>query len=141
MASRAGVTGPIDPAPPDLPDELEVLAHAPADLRQAELRACTLRGLALAGGIAHDLQVIESRLDDADFAAAEMRGIRLRDAHVAGGSWANADAGAADMRRVELRDVRLTGTTLASCTLFDVTFARCRLDLANVRFGRLLRVR
>jgi hypothetical protein len=59
MAPRAGATGPSDPVPPDLPDELEVLAHTPADLRGAELRACSLRGLALAGGTAHDLQVVE----------------------------------------------------------------------------------
>jgi uncharacterized protein YjbI with pentapeptide repeats len=141
MAPRAAATGPSDPIPPDLPDELDALADAPADLRGAELRACRLRGLALAGGTAHDLHVIESRLDDADLAGAQVRGVRLRDAYVAGGSWANADAGSADMRRVELRDVRLTGMTLAGCALTDVTFAGCRLDLANVRFGQLVRVR
>lgn len=70
-----------------------------------------------------------------------MRGAGLRDAQVLRGSWANADVDSGRMRRAELRDVRLTGATLANCSFEDVAFVGCRLDLANLRFGRLLRVR
>lgn len=45
------------------------------------------------------------------------------------------------MRRVALAEVRLTGVVLANAALEDVTFTGCRLDLANLRFARLTRVR
>ena len=45
------------------------------------------------------------------------------------------------MRRVELREMRLTGVMLANAQLEDVVFTRCRVDLANLRFARLVRVR
>jgi uncharacterized protein YjbI with pentapeptide repeats len=122
----------LPPAAVDLPDELDPLDEAPADLRGLELTGRLLR--------AHDLRIVESRLEDVDASETELPGATWRDVGVTRGSWAGANASSSRLERVAFEGVRLTGITLSSGSLTDAAFVDCRIDLAGFRFTELRNV-
>jgi uncharacterized protein YjbI with pentapeptide repeats len=115
-----GWKAPIEPAPPDLPEQL-------TPLREVFARA--------------DLQIAECRLEDVDLSASVLKGMSMKDVVVLGGTWANADLSNANLLRVEMRGVRLTGAILSGSKMSDVSFIDCRMDLTVIRFSELERVR
>jgi len=138
---RTRVKRPVAPEPPDVADELGILAEAPLDLRGVQILEQHLVGLDLADWNGEGLQLVECRAENVDLSGATLRRSSMRDVVVDGGSWANVDVREASLQRVELRNVRLTGAVLAGVSLRDVSFVECRMDLAAIRFGRLERVR
>ena len=138
---RTRAKRPVAPAPPDLTDELELVAGAPADLGALQALEQRLVGLDLSGRSGDGLRLFESRVEDVDLSGSTLRRASMRDVVVDGGTWANVDASNASMHRVEMRGVRLTGAGLAGVSLRDVSFVDCRMDLCSMRFARLERVR
>jgi uncharacterized protein YjbI with pentapeptide repeats len=138
---RTRVKRPVAPAPPDMADELRILAEAPLDLRGVQILEQHLVGLDLSDRNGEGVQLVECRAENVDLSGAVLRRASMRDVVVDGGSWANVDVTEATLQRVELRSVRLTGAVLAGVSLRDVSFVDCRMDLSAIRFGRLERVR
>jgi uncharacterized protein YjbI with pentapeptide repeats len=131
---------PIEPATPDLPEELEA-AELPDVLARAELEACLIEGVDLTERDASQLSLVESRLVHVDLAGSTLRNATLRDLIVEEGSWANVRASNASLRRLRFERVRLTGADLGGASIEDVTFVDCRIDLASFRASKLAGVR
>jgi uncharacterized protein YjbI with pentapeptide repeats len=131
---------PVEPATPDLPEELDV-SELPADLARGDLEACLLEGLDLSERDASRLALVESRLVRVDLTGSSLRNATLRDLVVEEGSWANVRASNASLRRLRFERVRLTGADLGGTSIEDVTFVDCRIDLASFRAAKLAHVR
>ncbi len=86
---RTRAERPVAPAPPDLTDELALVAEAPIDLRALRALEHRLVGLDLSGRNGDGLQLVESRVEDVDFSDSTLRRASMRDVVVDGGSWAN----------------------------------------------------
>jgi len=95
---------PLPPAAADLPSELEPLDAAPTDLRGLELAGRLIRKVDLSERPAHDLRIVESRLEDVDASETELPGAALRDVVVTRGSWAGANASSSRLERSRSRE-------------------------------------
>lgn len=65
----------------------------------------------------------------------------LYDLELRGVDAANVQLNEAGWRRSQLTDCRMTGLDVSSGVLSDVTFSGCLMDLTNLRFAKLTRVR
>src|SRR3954447_20593847 len=130
---------PADPAPADIPEELA--RWASASLVDVELDGVLAEGLAAAGATATGLRIAESRVVDTDLSEASMERAILRDVGWAGGSLSNAQLRDARITRSRMEGVRATGLDLTRCSLDNVVFVDCRLDLALFRASSMDRVR
>lgn len=133
-------TAPLLPATADLPGALEAVGEVPADLRGLELIGRLVRKLDLSERDAHDIRIVESRLEDVEASSAHMPGATIRDVVVTRGSWAGANARSSRLERVQFEGARLTGLAAQSASLTDVAFVDCRIDLASFRFAELRNV-
>ena len=130
---------PHEPKRPDVSADLA--ARDLADERLIGLRV----GEAELGGdlserAAADLRLQDVRLRNLDLTGTEAPGLRLTDAIVAGGSWANLRAARGSLTRVAAGELRATGADFTEAVLKDVAFEDARLDLATFRFAKLERV-
>jgi fluoroquinolone resistance protein len=132
---------PIEPAAPDLPEELGAPPELPDVLARGELEACLLERLDLSERDASLLTLVESRLLHVDLTGARLQNATLRDVAIEEGSWANAGAANATLRRMQFEGVRLTGADLGGASIEDAAFVECRIDLASFRAAKLTRVR
>ena len=133
-------SAPVAPEPPGLPDDLPA-AEVPPELHDVVLERCLIENLDLSNRETSRLEVLESRLVQADLSGSNLTGGAARDLIAIGGSWANSRADGARLSRVQFENVRLTGISLANSSIQDATFVECRVDLASFRFAKLERVR
>lgn len=94
----------------------------------------------VAGNAAHDLSLERVRLANVNLDSVAARGVKLRDAVVVDGSWANLEAVASTVARIEATGIRATGANFSDADVSDALFDRCRFDLALFRFATLNRV-
>jgi uncharacterized protein YjbI with pentapeptide repeats len=137
---RSTNVAPLEPSPPDLPEDLARRA-LPDGLAGVELTAFAFDGDEAAGPDATAIEVAECSFSRVDLSGVGLRRASIRDCLVEGGSWANVDATEAVLRRLRVRGVRLTGATFVRARLEDVVFVDCRMDFASLRFAELERVR
>jgi uncharacterized protein YjbI with pentapeptide repeats len=127
------------PAPPRLPAQFEALDLASGVLvDEARLEDVALHGIVPPGTVARSAGIAGARVGGS-LARARLPALHLRDAEV-GVDLANLDAHKAELHRVVLGDCRLTGAQLVEASIRDVTFLRCRLDLAVLAGATLERV-
>jgi len=130
---------PADPVAPDIAEELA--SWTSASLIDEELDGVLAEGVAAAGATATGLRIAESRVVDTDLSEASMERAVVRDVGWTGGSLANARQRDARITRSRVEAVRATGLDLTRCSLDNVVFVDCRLDLALFRASSMDRVR
>ena len=131
------MSGPAEPAPPDLPPRLEPLDLSSSRRRGQRAGPGLVEAATPTDADAHDLRLRDVVLRDVDLGGSRLVGADLLDVVVERGSLSNAVAREATLRRVAATGTRATGLDLTESVLRDVGFEDCRLDLALFRFARL----
>lgn len=89
---------------------------------------------------AKSVAIHEARLDKVLFTGAGLEKLDMQDVMIKGGDWSGAHCASGGWLRVACNSVRMAGIDLSECTVKDVIFSGCRLDLANFRNTTLTRV-
>jgi hypothetical protein len=95
----------------------------------------------LTGVVAHDVEILECVIEQAQLTSARLEGATIVDTLFDGCQMSGAALRDATLKRVELRNCRLSSLDLSGSRLQDVTFTDCRLDWANLRSTTGERVR
>src|SRR5277367_739003 len=118
------------PRPPSLPPELEpgVIDSLDHDETYAELE---LAEAALAGEHANGVRLDTVRLRTVDLSGSRLEHLSLTNAELSACDLSNVAAPRAELSCVTIDGGRLTGLRFTESDLRDVTFTRCRIDLAS----------
>lgn len=122
------IDGPLTSLP-GLPTDDELIADA--DLSGSEWTGAQLDGVDLSGCRGRSLSAPQC-----DWDHSQWSDVVLESSDLAASAW--RDSG---WQRAELCECRLTGVILSGCSLEDVSFRGCVLDMAQFRQARLRRVR
>jgi uncharacterized protein YjbI with pentapeptide repeats len=127
---------------PRLPTQLE---HS-TDLRQLLMSDRTINAIEyvsqdITNFSARSAIINESILDRLSAAEANLERLSLTQVSITRGELTATNCEASTWQTVKLKDTRCSGLKLQTGTLKDVTFANCKLDLANFRYTKLERVR
>lgn len=137
------------PRPPQRPRvQRAVAAELAPDLiepgvttRDLVLTELELTDEILAGTTAEYAELSGSRFSGVRLNESSWRHSGITDCSFSRCDFAGADFGECGWRRVEITDSRLTGTVLATCRIKDTVISDSVIDLGNVRFADLRRVR
>lgn len=133
---------PKAPFAPRLSAELAPVAPGPTEFAtDLVLEDADWRDAAMAGERAEFAEITTSRLGASDFSGSDWYRSSWIDVDSDGLDLANAQFTECGLRRVALRNGRLTGIGLAGCAIEDTLVSGCVVDLANLRFAKLTRVR
>ncbi len=124
-------------AAPDLPSELPtpmLLEDLKNDRHVSEIALSDWNQMGKSGsGITFDSLI----LDRANLSSTTLRGLRIRDARLLRPDLSNANWSPSTLERVEILDGRLTGLKALEASFQDVSFVRCKADLAQFRHASL----
>jgi uncharacterized protein YjbI with pentapeptide repeats len=126
---------PGAPEPPRLPDALNPLEAAPGadDFDGASWYQVLLEGVDLSGARVEEAEIEGCRLVRVGLAGADIGYLTVVDSEIDNGDWANAVFESCGLRRVLVKESRMTGLSFIDGMVRDVEFRDSKLDLTNWR--------
>jgi uncharacterized protein YjbI with pentapeptide repeats len=120
------------PTAPDIPDELATAAVPDLDLDDGVVHAgLAVSDLDLSGREAAGVEFDQCRYAGVSLGNVALRRATIRDVEFNRCDLANMRARDSSMLRVAVNASRMTGVAWLACTLRDVVFSGCRIDLAS----------
>lgn len=127
-------------AAPKLPPSLDDIT---VDVLQTDdiYEAVRIRKLVAPAARAFNVSFDECELHKPLLQSAMLEKLQLRDVRFMGGDCTAVNSSDGGVLRVRFDDVRMTGFDASRSKYKDVTFANCKLDMANFRFAKLTNIR
>lgn len=126
-----------EPAAPDIPDDLTEASSDEAELDDGVVQAgLAVSDLDLSGREAAGAELDQCRYTTVSFAGVQMRRATIRDVEFARCDLANLLARDSSLNRVAVHGSRTTGAALLACTVRDVAFRDCRMDMTSFSGSR-----
>lgn len=113
----------------------------PEDFLEGDLEDASLEEIDVTGQHVAPLDMASVRIEKSLLTAALLERVSARDLLAIRTDFSATQLSDAAINRARFADCRMTGVDFSRATLHDVTFAGCKLGMANFRFADIRRVK